>query len=139
MQIDWSQTFWTLLNHCFSYLTQSFSYISNSCISELTFVTNSYYAQCSLWLSYAGTKIKSKIAFNIFKCYKQSNSRDKKKQTKNILSRSRKFSRSKWGFIFNNLSWKKQNSIAQHEFWHMSNQTHVMLLHFLMASEHWVD
>ena len=36
-------------------------------------------------------------------------------------------------------SWKKQNSTAQHEFWHMSNQTHVMLLHFLMASEHWVD
>ena len=31
-------------------------------------------------------------------------------------SRSRKFNRSKWGFIFNNLSWKKQNSIAQHEF-----------------------
>ena len=34
-------------------------------------------SQCSLWLSYAGTKIKSKIAFNIFKCYKESNSRKK--------------------------------------------------------------
>ena len=40
-----------------------------------------------------------------------------KKQNKQV----RKFNRSKWGFIFNNLSWKKQNSIAQPKLYIPSN------------------
>ena len=42
------------------------------------------------------------------------------------------------GYFFS-ITFHGRNKTAQHEFWHMSNQTHVMLLHFLMASEHWVD